>query len=159
MKCLDVLLMSGLLAKANASTRLRQHHNLHDTHDDPCHRLVVAMVGGSYIQPHRHKAYPKEELFVVLSGELVAVTFLEDGTVETVQMLTPGGTCVGCEFPAGAWHTIVALKESVFLEVKAGPYMPLPDDDRAPWAPVEGDPAARSYLEGLRGEVGNWLRR
>jgi hypothetical protein len=35
---------------------------------------------------------------------------------------------------------------TVFLEAKAGPYLPLSADEKAPWAPVEGDGKAPALL-------------
>jgi hypothetical protein len=37
----------------------------------------------------------------------------------------------------------------VFLETKAGPYVPIGGQERAPWAPREGDPQAADYLARL----------
>lgn len=153
MKRIDSDLMAELTQAAAAGARLRQHRNFHASLDDPCQRLVVAMMPGSYIPPHRHLSTPKDELFVMLQGEAAVVIFSETGDVETVTKIGSGSRTVGAEIPAGAWHTVIALKESVFLEVKAGPYAPLPNEDRAAWAPLEGDAEAAGYLEGLRFKV------
>ena len=52
--------------------------------------------------------------------------------------------------PHGIYHTLVALEPgSVFFEAKAGPYAPLTSQEKAPWAPVEGEPRASSYLAEL----------
>jgi len=150
LKCIDSSLIKELSTAARVNTRLRQHYNFHESHDDPCQRLVVAMTPGSYIQPHRHFAYPKDELFVVLQGKVGVIFFSELGKMESVCALEAGNQTLGCEIPAGTWHTAIALEESVFLEVKAGPYIPLPENDRASWAPIEGSTEACGYLEQLR---------
>ena len=53
--------------------------------------------------------------------------------------------------PHGMYHTLVALEPgSVFFEAKAGPYVPLTSQEKAPWAPAEGEPRASSYLADLK---------
>jgi cupin fold WbuC family metalloprotein len=70
-------------------------------------------------------------------------------------VLRAGGETLGATVPAGTFHTLVALESgSVILEAKAGPYRPLTDEERAPWAPREGDPEAAAYLERLAASVG-----
>ena len=70
MKTIDSLLVSRLSSAAKTNPRLRQHHNFHENLEEPCHRLLIAMEPGSYLQPHRHLHYPKPELFVALRGTL-----------------------------------------------------------------------------------------
>jgi len=154
MKCIDSTLITTLTTAARTNTRQRQHYNFHESHEDPCQRLIVAITTDSYIQPHRHLAYPKDELFIVLQGKIGVIIFSERGEAESVSVLQAGSQALGCEIPTGAWHTIIALEESVFLEVKAGPYMPLPEEDRASWAPTEGSAGAGVYLEQLRSAAG-----
>ena len=38
---------------------------------------------------------------------------------------------------------------TVFFEAKAGPYLPLAAEEKAPWAPAEGDPGVADYYAGL----------
>lgn len=154
MKCIDSTLITKLVAAARTNTRQRQHYNFHESHNDPCQRLIVAINTDSYIQPHRHLTHPKDELFVIIQGKVAVILFMESGEVESVHVLAANSQSLGCEIPAGAWHTVIALEESVFLEVKAGPYMPLPEEDRAFWAPTEGCDDACGYLEQLRAKVG-----
>jgi cupin fold WbuC family metalloprotein len=150
MKRVDSILLNELITAASVNARRRQHRNFHENHDDPCQRLFVAIMPDSYIQPHRHLVYPKDELFVVIQGKVAVIFFSEDGEVESTFVLAANSQSLGCEIPAGAWHTVIALEESIFLEVKAGPYFPLPEEDRASWAPSEGSDAAHAYLERLR---------
>ncbi len=59
---------------------------------------------------------------------------------------------LGVTIPVGVYHTIFALESgSVFFESKAGPYAPLLDAEKAPWAPQEGDADAAAYLAKLVG--------
>jgi hypothetical protein len=59
------------------------------------------------------------------------------------------------DIPHATWHTVFALETgTVFLEAKAGPYLPLTADEKATWAPAEGDPAAPAFLARLVKLVG-----
>ena len=51
----------------------------------------------------------------------------------------------------GVFHTVRALETAtVFFEAKAGPYVPVSAEEKAPWAPAEGEAAVADYLAGLR---------
>jgi cupin fold WbuC family metalloprotein len=112
------------------------------------------MEPGSYLQPHRHLLYPKPELFVALRGLIAILIFSDEGDVLNAHALTPHGDTLGFEVQPGVWHTAVSLKEgSVFLEVKPGPFQPIPAEDKAPWAPAEGSPGAGGYLEKISAQA------
>ncbi len=62
MKLFTDTLLDELAAKANASPRLRAHHNIHQSPGDLVQRFFVAANRDSYFRPHRHLA--KSELAV-----------------------------------------------------------------------------------------------
>ncbi len=133
-------LMDRLCAEAAAAPRRRCHHNLHPTLADPVQRLAVAMQPGSYVRPHRH-AEGRFELFLALRGRFALLRFDDRGTVLDRHELFAGSGLV--EVPGGTWHSVVALApDSVFFEVKPGPYVATDDKDFAAWAPREGEPGA-----------------
>lgn len=147
---MDAALLDAVSTAARASPRRRKNHNLHPREDSACHRLLNALEPDSYVPPHRHLDPEKDETFVVLRGRFGVVTFDDAGAVIAARALEPGGTA-GVTLPAGTWHSIVALEAgSVFLEAKAGPYLPLAPAERAAWAPGEGEAGALAYLAGLR---------
>ncbi|MBE9608885.1 WbuC family cupin fold metalloprotein [Chitinilyticum piscinae] len=146
----DASLFADLCARAAAAPRLRVHHNLHTQNEDPCHRLLVAIAPGSYVPPHRHLDEKKGELLVVLQGELGVLLFADDGSVQQALTLRAGTAACGIDITPGNWHAVVALQpQTVFLECKAGPYVPLLAEERAVWAPGEGEQGVASYLDGL----------
>jgi cupin fold WbuC family metalloprotein len=154
MKILDSALLTNLSRQATASRRLRQNFNLHDSLEEPCQRLLIAIEPGSYIRPHRHLKDPKPECLIGLRGRMALVTFGEGGDVEGVQGIGSAEEVLGADIPAGVWHTLVCLQSgSVFFETKPGPYRPNAEEDMAPWAPEEGSPEAVSYLQGLTDKV------
>lgn len=149
-KILDRTLLQDLTEKAQKNPRLRQNHNLHDSYEEPCQRLVIAMEPFSYLRPHRHLVNPKIEFFLALRGRLTLLIFSDSGEVEKSIALSPLGDTAGAEIPPGIWHTVVSLeKGSAFFEAKPGPFLPISMGDFAPWAPVEGTLEAAEYIKQL----------
>jgi cupin fold WbuC family metalloprotein len=150
---IDRPLLQQLSATAVSRDRLRANHNFHTPEEEVANRLLNAVEPGSYIQPHRHAQASKDESILVVAGSFGFVFFDETGTVIDTVRASPGGEVIGVNIPHGTFHSVVALESgSVFFEAKAGPYEPLTEGERAPWAPSEGEPEADAYramLEGL----------
>lgn len=148
---IDNALLDQVSAEAAAAPRRRKNRNFHGSDDAPCHRLLNAIEPDSYVAPHRHSAADKDETILAVRGKLGMVFFAEDGKVTETALIEPGGAAVAVEIPHGAFHTVVALTAgSIFFEAKAGPYLPLTAEEKAPWAPPENSPEAAVYLEGLK---------
>ncbi len=148
---IDDALLDEVCAEAAASPRRRKNRNFHPRDDHPAHRLLNAMQPDSYIPPHRHLDPHKDETFVVLRGLLGLLVFDDEGTMVHRLKVGAGGTALGVDIPHGIWHTAVALEsDTVFLEAKAGPYLPFLPAEKAPWAPAESAPEAAQYLSMLR---------
>ena len=87
---------------------------------------------------------------VIVRGKMGAVFFDEIGRVTQTALLIAGGAVVALNIPAGTFHSLVALApDTVFFEAKAGPYAPLTVDERAAWAPQEGEAGVADYLARL----------
>ena len=156
-------LVESIAAQAQASPRRRKNYNFHDSDTDNPHRFLNVFLEGSYVRPHRHRTPPKAESFVVLSGQMVAVVFEDDGRIASGHLLGDGPfagklpACVanatvarGINVRPGLYHTIAALSPvAVCYEVKPGPWDPATDKEFAPWAPEEGADAAAEYLRSL----------
>jgi cupin fold WbuC family metalloprotein len=154
-------LLDDLGAKARQSSRGRQHHNIHDSYEDPCQKLLNAVGTDSYIRPHRHALDPKDECLIAAKGLFALIVFNEEGEVRHVERFgteryyrNDPAISLGVELPAGIWHTVIALEpDSVLLELKAGPFNPDAAKEFAPWAPDEGSAEAEEYLCCLRSFV------
>ena len=149
------LITSALLDEATgaaqAHPRLRKNRNFHPADDFPSHRLLNAIEPGSYVAPHRHLDSLKDETMLVLRGRLGLVIFDDAGGIIRTVELTAGGASLGVDIPHGCWHSVLGLESgTVFFEAKAGPYLALQAEERASWAPQEGDVTAPGYLEKLR---------
>ena len=148
LQVLDSALFPALIERAHRSPRLRTNHNFHSSMEDNPHRFLNAMVRGTYITPHRHRDPPKSESFLVLEGELAFFTFDDAGQIASTHIL--GRDALGVDIQPGVWHTIAVLTaHAVCFEVKPGPYSPANDKDFAPWAPREGGPSVKEYLDWL----------
>ncbi len=153
-RLIDNALLDAVSAEARTSPRGRKNRNFHADDAQPGHRLLNAIEPGSYIMPHRHLDPNKGETMVVLRGALGLVTFDDAGAVTQTAKVSHGGTPMGIDIGHGTWHTVFALAPgTVFLEAKAGPYLPLTAEEKAPWAPAEGDPTAPAFLARLQALV------
>ena len=149
MKLINNELIDGLIRRATESPRRRSNFNLHPALDDVVQRLFVATKIDTYFRPHRHET--KWECALVIQGAFDLFIFDEDGTVTQKIRLGRSGDALGFEMPARTWHTWVAVEDdSVFFEVKEGPYDPVRGTTFASWAPPEGDAAVPAFLARLR---------
>jgi len=146
---------SLLCEQSLKNERLRQHHNIHTDYSDPCQRLFVAMQPRSYVVPHRHTSPAKTETFVVLRGIIGLVFFDDEGQIENSALLGPNCDSQICDIGQGTWHTAIALiANSVFMEVKPGPYSPIETMDIAPWAPSYEASGIGEYMDSLYSHFG-----
>ena len=147
---LDAIHTKSLEAKANP--RKREILVLHRDDSDPLHRMLNAIEPQTYVRPHRHHTPPKAEVFVLLSGSMGFVPFLNDGTPDEENFIwlhpTKGSLIADCR--EDVWHTLLALEtNTVVFEAKAGPFDPATDKEFAPWAPPDDSPDAQDYLRSL----------
>jgi len=143
--------LDRISSEAKHSPRLRRNYNFHASDGEICHRLLNALEPDSYIQPHRHLDIHKDETLAIIRGRMGMVVFDSEGVVTQKALLEPNGDLMLVNLPHGTFHTLVSLAErSVFFEAKAGPFVPLRPEEKAPWAPPEGDAASAPYLASLK---------
>jgi len=151
MKVLDQSLLRVLATQADQSPRRRANHNLHPQLDDPVQRLFNVLEPDSYIRPHRHADPLRWELFLVLRGACVVLTFGDDGRVRERSDLSAAGPLFGVELEPGVWHALAAFEPgTAIFEIKQGPYVKPPPEAFAVWAPPEGDPRCPAFVEWYR---------
>ncbi len=154
-RIINQALLDAVSNEAKTSPRRRKNRNFHAQEADAAHRLLNAIEPDSYIAPHRHLDPHKDESVIVLRGRLGAVFFDDLGGVTESIVLEPDGAAVGINVPHGVYHTVLALASgTVFFEAKAGPFLPLSVQEKAPWAPLEGEAAAVDYGRRLRALFG-----
>lgn len=147
---IDETLVAGIVAKARVSPRQRANHCFHRP-DERLQRMVNCALKGSYFAPHRHEQPGKIEIFTVLRGKVLIVTFTDEGEIEDRIVLESGAGPWQSEIPPNTWHTLAILSaDAVLYEIIDGHYDPATHKRFAPWAPPESDPhRAQAYLESL----------
>ncbi len=139
-------LLTALTEKAIQSERKRINHNFHDPETDIVQRMLNAIEPDSYVRPHKHENPDKHEVFIILKGSILAVTFYDDGSILNHSILSKSSGIHGVEIKPGTWHTIIALEHnSVVFELKEGPYNPQTDKKFPSWAPDENDNNALAF--------------
>jgi len=150
MRIIDQKLLDRITAEAMNNPRRRKNFNFHASDDFCCHRLLNAMEPDSYIRPHRHLDPAKDESIVMVRGRMGVVTFDESGNIQSQVIIAVDGNAIAVDIPHGLFHTVVSLESgTVFFESKAGPYLPLTDEEKGGWSPAEEAPEAASYFESL----------
>ncbi|MBN2642318.1 MAG: WbuC family cupin fold metalloprotein [Victivallales bacterium] len=144
-------LFSELSQKAIESPRKRSHYNFHPSVEDDIHRLCMAAEPDSYVRPHRHSQEDRWELFIVLKGAVSVLIFTEDGVLKERYELEAGGDVCAVEIEQNVLHSFISKKSgSIVMEVKRGPYIPIPEADSGAWAPREGEDATPGFLQWMR---------
>lgn len=122
-------LLDQLTEQAKANPRLRMNLDLRNSADDQSQRMLNAIEPGSVVPIHRHQK--TSETVVCLRGRLVEEYYdeLERICTEAIE-LSPNGSVVALNIPAGEWHTVRALESgTVIMEMKNGAYEPLGLED------------------------------
>ncbi len=144
MKLITTRMIDELIEQAGESTRLRTNYNIHETLSDPVQRLFIAAAPSTYFRPHSHSG--KYEFAIIIRG-LFDILFFDDTAVVTDRISAGADTeIVALEIPPGVCHTWIPMAEqSVFFEVKQGPYDPETSLVFAPWAPEEGSAQVKKF--------------
>lgn len=122
-------ILDSLTEQAKTSPRLRMNLDLRDSSNDQSQRMLNAIEPGSHIPIHRHRH--SSETVVCIRGSLVWEYYddLERICTERIE-LSPNGSTVALNIPAGQWHTVKALESgAIILECKNGEYLPLSPED------------------------------
>ena len=132
-------ILDDLTARAKESPRLRMNLDLRNSDEDTSQRMLNAIEPESVVPIHRHQKTSEtvaclrgrlvEEFFAEQSGKAERYDELERICTEAIE-LSPNGSVVALNIPAGQWHTVRALESgTVIIEMKNGAYEPLSDVD------------------------------
>lgn len=149
LKIINAAMLDVLLRKSGESARKRSNYNLHESGADAIQRYLIGAKIDSYFRPHRHES--TFELAIVIRGKFDLLLFDDRAVVTERISLGPDSGNPGFELSPGVWHTwIPMVDDSVFLEVKEGPYDPNAAGVFAPWSPPEGDERVAGFLLKMR---------
>lgn len=153
----DEKFKTDLYLRAETSPRLRAHHNIHNSFDEPVQRLAIALLKGSYIPPHMHVQPHQWEFFHVVEGRVKLILFSDEGMVTATHLLGDGQESFAVQLPPGTLHTLVCLSErACVFEWKQGPYEPERAKSSPSWSVAEESENAGSELIWLeRASVGD----
>lgn len=113
-----------LLQKASNSPRKRAHLNLHTSFDDKVQRLYIALLKGSYVEPHFHALAHQWEMFIVQNGVLKVTLHNKDGSVISSILVGDEQNVQAIEFKPGDIHSVECISEQALMfEIKEGPFI------------------------------------
>ena len=113
-----------LFQKASNSPRKRAHLNLHSSFDDKVQRLYIALLKGSYVEPHYHALAHQWEMFIVQSGVLKVILHNQDGSVINTFLMGDKQDVQSVEFKPGDVPRVECVSEqALVLEIKEGPFI------------------------------------
>jgi cupin fold WbuC family metalloprotein len=109
------------MASMNPGHRIRLCTHL--SPEDDCHNMLITLVKGCYISPHKHR--DKAESFHIIEGRLRVVIFDDMGNIKRV--INMGDYSSGETFfyrlSEDSFHTVIPLSETVvFHESTSGPF-------------------------------------
>ncbi|MDX1281581.1 WbuC family cupin fold metalloprotein [Shewanella colwelliana] len=117
--------LNKLFDEAALSPRKRTHLNLHATFDDKVQHLYIAMLKGSFVEPHYHELPHQWEMFVVLQGVIHFMLYDEDGSVKQSMLIGVGHDVQSIEIQPHDIHSVECLSDkALLLEIKEGPFKP-----------------------------------
>ncbi len=132
------------------SPRRRARLCLHPGSEETLHEMVICLVAGTYVQPHRHVG--KSESFHLIEGELDVVLFQDNGSVQDVIRMGSyrSGRTFLYRLMEPCYHTVLVKSPFVvFHETTNGPFRAT-ETEFAQWAPTEADPAVATYMQDIR---------
>jgi cupin fold WbuC family metalloprotein len=123
MRLIDQQIMQQLFEQAGVSERKRSHYLLHESHGDKVQRLIIAMLRGSYVEPHFHELSHQWEMFIVSMGSIRVTIYNTNGTSKHSFEAGPQHEVSLVEFSSGDIHSVECLSErAVMIEIKEGPF-------------------------------------
>ncbi|RTN94148.1 WbuC family cupin fold metalloprotein [Enterobacter sp. WCHEn090032] len=125
MRLIDTRQLEALYEQAGKSARLRAHLLLHNSHQEKVQRLLIALVQGSYVDPHYHELPHQWEMFIVMQGQVQVCLYGKDGKVIN-QFVAGENTGINVvEFSPGDIHSVECMSpRALMMEVKEGPFNP-----------------------------------
>jgi len=147
---IDSDLINFKMAEAEASERKRVAHVFTTPSDIP-QILLNACMTETYLRPHIHglDGNPKKaEKFKVLKGTIGVLEFDDLGNV--INRIILSSKDEGVFISPETWHSYVVLLPAVVYGKIYGSYDPKTHKQFPLWAPEEGSPDVRDYLEKLK---------
>lgn len=125
MRTIDREFIDDLYRQAALSERKRSHHQVHNSHQDKVQRLIIALVKGSYVEPHFHELPHQWEMFSVTEGSIKVCIYDKSGKVINEFLAGPAEEIGLVEFAPDEIHSVECISDNaLMLEIKEGPFDP-----------------------------------
>lgn len=125
MRLFDERMIMDLYQEAENSERKRSHLLLHKSHSETVQRLLIALVKGSFVEPHYHELANQWEMFIVMRGQLRIKLYDNLGNVVNDFTAGPELPVSIVEFHPGDIHSVECISDqALMMEVKEGPFNP-----------------------------------
>jgi len=153
----DASYIQNLIKKSETCSKKRIRLCAHRTMEDRIHEMLLVLLEGSYIRPHKH--INKIESYHVIEGYCDLVLFYDDGTIMDIIELGEYGS--GKHFFLRIsdlyFHSfIIHSSYVVFHETTNGPFNKA-DTIFADWAPEENDfEKSIAYISLLDSSINEW---
>ncbi|MFL7851936.1 WbuC family cupin fold metalloprotein [Providencia rettgeri] len=123
MDFLDTNIIRKIYIEAKNSPRKRSHYLLHKSHQDKVQRLLIALVSGSYVEPHYHELDHQWEMFFVLEGTLEISIYSSNGIKTNTKIIGDNTPYRAVEIQPNEIHSLRCLSDNaLILEIKEGPF-------------------------------------
>ena len=115
-----------LYEMAHKSERKRAHQRLHASNSEKVQRILIALVKGSYVEPHFHQGSSQWEMFSLIEGRLLVRIYDVDGSEKEQYIIDHSSRdFFMVEFKPREIHSVECLSDrALILEVKEGPFDP-----------------------------------
>ena len=151
--------ISELIQRVEHVARKRARICAHRDVADKLHEMLIVHTRDTYVRPHKHLG--KSESFHLIEGAADVVVLDDQGNIADV--ITMGDYSSGKTFyyrmADPLYHTLLIRSEViVFHEVTNGPF-DRSDTLFAPWAPEDGAPSRKQFMERLAIDVASFRSR
>ncbi|GIU38805.1 WbuC family cupin fold metalloprotein [Shewanella schlegeliana] len=125
MKLIEQSDTDKLFSIAKDSKRKRAHLNLHSDYSEKVQRLLIALLSGSYVEPHYHELCWQWEMFLVIQGVIQVKTYDFEGNVIKSVLVGDEQQSNLVHLEPGDIHSVECISDkALMLEVKEGPFDP-----------------------------------
>lgn len=148
-----------LNGKSGLAARKRSQTLFHERPAEPVQRFFNGMQLSTFVPVHKHCGEHRWEIFILVTGSAVGLTFDDDGKVIDRVVLTKDNVRA-IEIPANTFHTVACLeKDTILFECKYGTYNPTTDKVFAPWCLQESEKGTEDFEKWFRSAtVGDSLK-
>lgn len=148
--------LAVIRSAAEASPRKRARLCVHPDPQQLLHEMVIVLVAGGYVRPHRHLG--RAESFHMMEGQADVVLFDDEGRIIEVIPMGPldAGRVPFCRINCSRFHSVVVRGAYCTVhETTTGPFIP-ETTEFASWSPAESHPQVDDFLAVLLRDVGNF---